>query len=151
MPEVKCGFDDSGGVLGQDLLVVMGPTLLVDIGFDPAFVPTNNAVPVPGIRSVRALVDTGATTSCIDAALAMQLNLPIVDRQIISGISGQHEANMHLGQIHIPSLAFTVYGTFAAVNLLAGGQSHFALIGRTFLQSCKMSYDGTTGQVIISR
>ena len=151
MPETKCGFEDSTGVLGRDLLVSMGPTLIVDIGFDPSFTPGNNRTPAPGIKSVQALVDTGAMESCIDGSLAMQLNLPIVDRRIICGSAGRHEVNVHLAQIHVPSLTFTIYGFFAAVDLVAGGQPHFALIGRTFLQTCKMSYDGTTGQVIISR
>ena len=152
MPETKCGFEDSPGVLGRDLLVSQGPTLIVDIGFDPTFTPTNiGNVPASGIKGVQALVDTGAVESCIDGGLAMQLNLPIVDRRIISGSAGRHEVNVHLAQIHVPSLMFTIYGTFSAVDLVAGGQPHYALIGRTFLQTCKMSYDGTTGQVIISR
>ena len=151
MPSTKCGFDDSGGVLGRDLLVSMGPTLVVDIGFDPSFNPVNQNIPTPGIKGLAALVDSGATASCIDSGLAMQLNLPIVDRQPVAGIFGPQEANMHLAQIHVPSLSFTIWGTFAAVDLIAGGQPHHALIGRTFLQNFKMVYEGTTGSVIISR
>jgi len=129
----------------------MGPTLVVDIGFDPSFNPANPNIPTPGIKGLAALVDSGAVASCIDSGLAMQLNLPIFDRQPISGISGRHEANMHLAQIHVPSLNFTIWGAFAAVDLIAGGQPHHALIGRTFLQHFKMVYEGTTGSVIISR
>jgi hypothetical protein len=58
---------------------------------------------------------------------------------------------MHLAQVHIPALGFTIYGEFAAVDLRAGGQSIDALIGRTFLQHFKMIYDGiTSGVEIIS-
>jgi len=151
MPTVECGFDDSAGASGSQLLVFSGPTLLVDIGFDPAYRPDPpGMVPRAAITGQRALVDTGASVSCIDGGLAMQLNLPIVDRQPISGIGGTMIANLHLAQIHIPSLNVTVYGNFAAVDLIAGGQAHYALIGRTFLMHIKMTYNGLTGKVVIS-
>jgi hypothetical protein len=80
----------------------------------------------------------------------MRLNLPIVDRQPIGGISGRHEANMHLAQIHVPTLNFTIHGSFAAVDLIAGGQRHNALIGRNFLSRFTMVYEGRTGTVTLS-
>ena len=157
MPSAKCGFDDGpAGEKGCDALVVFGPTLIVHIGFDPAykFVPGQIVAtpPITGTPNpVHALVDTGATESCIDAGLAMQLNLPIVDRRSVGGIGGAHEVNMHLAQIHVPSLAFTIHGAFAGVNLIAGGQPHRALIGRTFLQHFTMVYEGLTGTVTLTR
>jgi hypothetical protein len=37
MAKTKCGFDSvAGGSSGSDLLVAYGPTIFVDIGFDPA-------------------------------------------------------------------------------------------------------------------
>ncbi len=54
---------------------------------------------------------------------------------------------MHLAQIYVPTLAFTLYGAFARVDLVAGGQPHVALIGRTFLQHFRMVYEGATGTV----
>jgi predicted aspartyl protease len=150
--QTKCGFDSQlGGASGVDLLVAFGPTLLVDIGFDPGFKPTPPilVLPVPGIKGIDALVDTGATESCIDNFLATQLNLPIADRRPISGIHGSRLANMHLAQIHVPALNFTIYGMFAAVDLVGGGQRHKALIGRTFLQNYTMIYEGRTGTVTL--
>lgn len=133
------------------MLVSQGPTLYVDIGFDPLYKPDPpGKIPTPGMTGLQALVDTGATTSCIDSGLAMQLNLPIFDRQKISGVGGVHEVNMHLAQIHVPSLNFTIYGSFAAVDLIAGGQPHHALIGRSFLRAFVMVYEGTTGTVTLT-
>jgi predicted aspartyl protease len=127
-----------------------GPTLLVNIGFDPAHIVGAQTAPNLATTGVMALVDTGATESCIDSGLAMQLQLPIVNRQRVAGAHGAHEVNIHLAQIHIPAFPFTLYGAFAAVDLIAGGQPFHALIGRTFLQHFKMTYDGKTGDVIIS-
>jgi len=44
-----------------------------------------------------------------------------------------------------------MYGAFAAIDLIAGGQWHHALIGRTFLQEFTMVYEGRTGTVTLSR
>lgn len=150
MPSTKCGFTGPPGANnGDELLIAIGPTLLVDIGFDSAF-KLNGTAPVPGIQGVAALVDTGATESCIDNLLAATLNLPIVDRRRIGGVGGAHEVNMYLAQVHVPSLDFTIYGAFAGVQLAAGGQQHQALLGRTFLRAFTMVYDGKTGDVTIS-
>lgn len=153
MPETLCGFNDvPGGASGQDLLAAWGPTLKVDIGFDSDYKPERPwTVPIPGMTGIDALVDTGAGESCIDSLLAGQLNLPIVDRRSVSGVHGSQMVNMHLAQIHVPSLNFTIYGAFAGVELAAGGQAHKALIGRTFLQNFTMVYEGSTGTVKLSR
>lgn len=150
MPRTKCGFLDTPQLKGSDALVIHGPTLLVDIGFDSTFTaPAVGVIPTPSVKGIWALVDTGATESCIDSDLATSLALPIIDRRPIAGVGGRKEVNMHLAQIFIPSLSFTVYGAFAAVDLAAGGQTHRALIGRTFLNRFTMIYTGTTGDVEI--
>ena len=152
MPSARCGFDGiPGGAPGRALLTRYGPTIFVDIGFDEDFRPVLGAgVPRPGVAGVQALVDTGASLSCIDSVLAAELGLPVVDRQKIGGAGGEHEVNMHLAQIHVASLEFTIYGEFAGVHLAAGGQPHRALLGRTFLQRFVMVYEGHTGTVTIS-
>ena len=151
MPETPCGFGDVlGGASGSEQLASYGPTLMVDIGFDPAYKSASVSVPIPGIQGIAALVDTGAAECCIDSMLAAQLNLPVVDQRPIAGIHGRQEINMHLAQVHVPSLSFTVYGMFAGVHLAAGGQMHRALIGRSFLRHYTMVYEGRTGAVRIS-
>lgn len=144
MPEAECGFPDR-----PDFLVNSGPTLEVQIGFDSHFRSGQRPNLPPDIHP--ALVDTGAMASCIDSKLAAALRLPIVDRGVIGGVQGSFEANMHLAQIYIPTLNFTVYGRFAGVHLAAGGLPHVALMGRTFLRRFTMIYTGTTGRVVIKR
>ncbi len=150
MPEVDCGFKDiPAGATGANLLVFYGPTIAVDIGFDPDFDPSKPGIPVAGMKGIAALVDTGATECCIDSMLAIQLNLPIVDKRALSGAHGRQEVNVHLAQVHVPALNHTMLGQFAAVHLTAGGQLHKALIGRTFLSSFQLIYNGKTGNVTI--
>jgi hypothetical protein len=151
MAETKCGFDDNQQVKGAELLVYFGPTLFVDIGFDPNHDPIANPgnTPVPGITGVQALVDSGATECCIDSMLAVQLNLPLVNRRKVSGVHGEKEVNVYLAQVRVPALNIVMNGSFCGVDLKAGGQAHNALMGRTFLRHFHMIYEGNTGTVTI--
>lgn len=115
MRSANCGFDDAPQ--GPKLLVHYGPEILVDIGFDQDYRRDTNRPPKRQLDSVQALIDTGARESCIDSALAAELQLPIFDRRPISGVLGSHEVGFHLAQIHVPALKFTLYGRFAGVPL----------------------------------
>ena len=144
MPTVSCGFDGS-----PDRLALHGPTLSVDIGFDPTFAPGVGLRPRLAHTDMPALVDTGAAITCIDSSLARELDLPVVNQRSVSGAHGRAALNMHLAQVHIPSLGIVIYGEFAGAHLTAGGQPHFALIGRNILRRLRMTYDGTTGSVTL--
>src|ERR1039458_1287868 len=115
MPSAQCGFlAVPGGASGSDMLCAYGPTILVNIGFDSAYKAGKpSPPPVAGITGIRALVDSGATESDLDSVLAAQLNLPIIDKRTVGGIGGSQQVNVHLAQVHIPSLSFTIYGSFA--------------------------------------
>lgn len=72
MPSTKCGINDAPGRTGQQGLVGTGPTLLVNVGFDPDY---NTAIPdkiVLPPEEIWALVDTGAVECCIDSDLAAE-------------------------------------------------------------------------------
>ncbi len=58
---------------------------------------------------------------------------------------------MHLAQILFPDFSTTQYGVFAGVHSIAGGQPHFALIGRTILTKLLLIYDGELGSVKLSK
>ena len=144
MPTTNCGFDS------PHELALYGPTLIVEIGFDANYRSTDSSKPELPSSPLPALVDTGAGESCIDSELAATLNLPIVNRREIAGAGGVTEVNVHLAQIYVPELAWTIYGRFSGVHLAAGGQWHYALIGRTFLRHFNMHYAGPTGVVILT-
>ena len=145
MPQVECGFKGTPG-----LLVHFGPSIGVLIGFDPSFRPNVTPAPNLPVQEYPALIDTGATESCIDSAVAQALNLPIIDERMMAGVHRQFKVNVHLAQIRIPSLQYTIYGNFCGVHLHAGGQSHSSLLGRTFLSKMTMIYKGDTESVLLS-
>ena len=175
MPIVECGFP-SGLFLpalpattssqatpaialnGPDALAYRGPTILIDIGFDPALfgtslpsIPGASTPPaaIPAVQ-VPALLDTGAGESSIDEQLAQQLQLPLIDKQTRVGIGGPTILNVYLAHIVIPGFV-TQYGRFTGVHLQAGGQYHRALIGRSLLKDTVLIYDGRYGTVRLAR
>jgi predicted aspartyl protease len=172
MPICDCGFPafvpiqkPDGNVelqLGNQVLLFKGPTIQVEVGFetslfaDPAQAQNiANSMAVGAtqagvFQTVEALVDTGAFESCIDEELAASLNLPVIDRRKCSGVGGEHELDVYLGHIRIPSLSQIRWGQFVGAKLSVGGQPHKALIGRAHLQGMILIYDGRAGTVTLS-
>ena len=144
MPPVEAGFP------GLEGLITYGPVLEVRIGLAPKYMSGKETRPGLPHTSYPALVDTGATHSCVDSVLALSISLPVVGRARIAGVGGQSEVNEHLAQIEIPALDFTVYRIFDGVHLRSGGIPYAALLGRDFLQHVTLVYNGRTGSVVIS-
>jgi hypothetical protein len=145
MKTVECGFRGPDAI---NRLTGDGPTILVDIGFDPGWRP--GRIPVPNDRDIVALIDTGARECFIDVDLVTHLQLPIVDRCEVAGSHGRHEVDVYLAQIHIPALIFTQYGKFAGAYLHRGGLQYEVLMGRTFLENFNLTYDGRSGHVTLT-
>ena len=115
------------------------------------FGPTIEAVIEPHFRSdgdaieYLALIDTGASETCIDAELAVNLGLPAIDRQSFVTASGIDHINRYLARVTIPELGVSKIGRFPGVYLAAGRQHHRLLIGRDLLRQARLVYDGPAG------
>lgn len=165
MPIADCGFPAISVepntnppilIYGADKLIQKGPTVSVEIGFDPGLMhpdPVKVQAAVAAVNSappaklLDALIDTGAYDSCIDEDLAQKLELPLVDQVTTAGVGGQHQLNVYLGYIRIVPLNLVQYGRFTGAKLQAGGQPHMALIGRTVMKGMVLVYDGRDGTV----
>lgn len=134
MPIADCGFS------GRSLLVRFGPTLSVQVGFDPGFRPERGRPPTLSPDVFPALVDTGAEECCIDNDLAAELDLPIVDRREIAGAHGSAFVNMYVGQVHVPSLRFTGRSPASRCKLADN-----AISPSSAGLSCATSFCATTG------
>ena len=151
MPLVEAGFQDQDGKPDKASLYQYGPTLAVTVSHyrsDAGSAPIGLAQKDP--VSTHALVDTGAQESCIDIGLAQELELPVIDTVELSGSDGTKTHPVYLAAVDIPSLEFYQYGRFAGVALADGGQQHRALLGRSFLRSVIMIYDGIRGHVTLA-
>lgn len=165
MPVADCGFppiqmvpgpQGPRIVTGPQMLLAIGPTIAIEIGFnpdlfhsDPARVQQATAAihAQPSQQLVQALIDTGATESAIDEQLARELNLPLIDHIHGSGIGGTEQFDVYLGYVRIAALGYIQYGRFMGVRLRAGNQPHQALLGRSLFQAMLLVYDGRDGSV----
>ena len=150
MAEIECGFTDSDEYTGSELLAQFGPTLPVFVGFDIRFWEGQVSTPDLPARLMPALVDTGASNSCIDSTLAKELGLPIVDEDTVGGVGGALRVDVYWAQLYVPTLEMGFSGPVAGVHLNEGQQRHAVLIGRDFLEHFTMVYEGNTGSVRIS-
>ena len=146
MSSVQAGFKvGKAGATPADLLVRIGPTLLVDIGLKSR----SSAGERPDLpqKKVRALLDTGAGADCIDDELAKSLGLPISDEGEISGVGGKHHAFIYTARLYIPKLDRLLFQPFTGVKLQQGEQWHRVILGRSFLRPYRLTYNGPDGQV----
>lgn len=129
-------------------LMTQGPTLSVRIGLDPHYDPQKGDIPQISEKMFKALIDTGASGSCIDTDLATSLKLPIINIEKIIGVTGESDCNIYLAQMYIYELGMVIYGEFNGVHLT---HSKFprVLLGRDFLKKVKFTYDGIKQKITL--
>ena len=151
MPTTRFAFRNSPERSAPDALALHGPTLRVEIGFDPDFPSGGSNRPNLPVDRIPALVDTGAEENYIDSTLASQLRLPVLERrQMITSALSSDEVDAYMAQIYIPALEYTIVGNFAGIRLASTHLRHRAVIGRSFLRGFTMLYEGQTGVVTLS-
>ena len=127
-------------------LVNAGPTINVLVGQPP--LPNAPTADHPKLEQVVALIDTGASTSCIDEKFATDLGLTIIDEQTAHGIGGPKLHSRFLALMQVPELSTHATGNFLGVDL-KGRQP--VLLGRDFLDASIFIYDGKSGIISICR
>ena len=148
MPDAVQSFEDYRG------LIENGPALPIRITFIPNFPELlregeGSAVDAIVRNSVDylALVDTGASHTCVDDTLAQELQLPKVSEGNVAGVNSVETVPIYWAHIYIDILKMGIFGFVFGVNLRKNGQDFDALLGRHFLRDIKMTYDGCLGRV----
>ncbi len=100
--------------------------------------------PKPGL----ALVDTGATGTCIDEQAAQELGLPVIDvAKMTSATHADQQCNVYPVQIIVPGIILNSPRTIGAA---LAPQGLLVLIGRDVLRICNLFYNGPMGQFTLS-
>ncbi len=129
-----------------------GPIIQVSVGLEQGMAKaiTQQGKSVPAPRIGYALIDTGASLSCIDEQVAKDMQLPVVDvGQMVSASHTGHPCNLY--PIHIALVPTPiVFNASRAMGANLAVQGCVAIIGRDILQSCTLFYNGAAGQITLS-
>ncbi len=103
----------------------------------------------PSVVNGTALVDTGASITCVNEASARRAGLAVVDQGLMTSAShSYHQVPIFAGEIEIPN-----FGTIqinGAMGAQLDDQGLVALIGRDILQKVILVYSGVDGSFSLS-
>ena len=141
-----------------EILARYGPIIQVTIHLPDlvqrAYSERGDEVPAP-VNGI-ALIDTGATITCIDRKAAEKASLPVTGVTTMSSAShANQECPTYASKIVFPSINFTVENAMGAnLTSLGGkvidtdinaGNDLIVLLGRDFLANAILIYNGPTG------
>jgi predicted aspartyl protease len=129
-----------------------GPVLQVTLGVEQTIAQQLLAqgIKLPDPISGLALIDTGATSTCIDETVAQQLNLPVVDVvTIASATHSEAKQNVYPALIEVVGLPIK-FNALRAIGVPLANQGLQVLIGRDLLQHCTLFYNGIIGSFTLS-
>ena len=142
MPIVNATFEDDLGLPDRHTFLRHGPSL--DIHFAPLARYAEPALEAP---PAGALIDTGTQHDAIDAAFVESLRLPVVDTLDVVSRSGHHTIAVYAAFLAVPRLGLRRFGSFVGIDLAFAEVPHRVVLGRSFLDSVIMIYDGLRAQV----
>jgi len=136
----------------QQALAQRGPVVQVTISLGTAMaqVLQQQGKPIPAPVSGLALIDTGATGTCINKDQAEAMGLPVIDVGKMSSATHEDEpSNIHPIKIEFVGVPITVEAERAmCAKLTKFGL--LAIIGRDVLQHCNLVYNGFAGTITLS-
>jgi predicted aspartyl protease len=131
-------------------LQARGPVIQVTVSIEQnagqALVSQGKTLPTP--KAGLALIDTGASNTCVDEQAAKELGLPVID--VATMLSATHEkvpCNVYPVLISTPIAGLNSPRTMGAA---LAAQGLLVLIGRDVLQNCTLFYNGVAGQFTLS-
>lgn len=121
-----------------------GPVITIEgIVIDVIVHREHNALPedgVPEFLEHGAMIDTGASDTCIDYRIAHALKLRQIDQRTIGTVGGPIQVAVFLGILEIPQLGFKRMDRMFAPKIERINYS--VLIGRSVLKEFLFTYDG---------
>jgi len=145
----------AGDDFGSSALLMSqyGPLLPVEIAIPQSLTDlyAKNQKPIPAPVSGYALIDTGATVTCIHEDVMTRLKIKPIDVQDVNTPGGSAiPRNLYPVQLRIPSHGVDIaLPKILSVDLTGQvtreGEQVLGLIGRDFLQNCVLVYNGRTG------
>lgn len=132
--------------VGPTNLLRFGPTLQVEIYLPESVAKLRGQNPN---FPARALIDTGATGTCISPNIAVALNLQPLHQIDMAGVTGIEKSNVYAVDFTFPGSGILVrdWMVWEARNLSKHGFD--MLLGRDILKNFLLVYDGVTGEIAL--
>jgi predicted aspartyl protease len=136
----------------KQVLQVRGPLIQVSVGVMPVLTKemAQEGIAVPSPITGQALIDTGASNTCIDAEIAAKIGAPVIDKVTM------HSASHASTEANIYPVHFDIIGLGVGRNVprcmgaALQSQGIIMLIGRDALVDCNLFYNGLTGSFTFS-
>ena len=132
-----------------------GPTLIALIGVSSARSAALTAAgqQIPGNVQITALVDTGASNTCIDPSVLQRLVLTPTGRTSVNTPStgntavevDQYDVSLIIPPATVHQIPLFVHTLPVICSELVASQGFHALIGRDILAQCVLFYNGSAG------
>lgn len=132
-------------------LLAQGPVIDIQIGVSSTLAQylNNNGTTVPTPISGLALIDTGASTTCIDSTIPIRLGInPVGTGTMATPSSTGSPMSLYPVKLDVIGFQMTVELPHAA-GVTLNNQGIIALIGRDFLQNCTLIYNGFTWEITL--
>ena len=134
------------------LLMQAGPMLSVQVALPSALEEhlASQNQPIPPSIQGWALIDTGATRSCVDTQVISSLQVNPIGIATVGTAKGQVQQNLYPAKFNFPDANNMTIEFSSAVGVDLTGQSIgeqrlVALIGRDVLSHCILIYNGPGG------
>lgn len=109
---------------------------------------TQQGITLPVPLSGKALIDTRASVTCIDDAIAQQLGLPVID--VVPMISASHVTQQNVYPIQFIVGGQLIFNVERALGANLAAQGLILLIGRDVLQTCTLHYNGAAREFTLA-
>lgn len=143
----------SNGRPDPGALVVAGAFLTMDVHLPPVLATalTTAGQTVPPAQSGVALVDTGATMTCVHEPVLLGLGLNAVGTVNSGTANGQVQQTLYMARVTFPEVGWSLDLPVVGVDLTGQmiltdpPQQLFALVGRNLLHNCILVWNGPGG------
>ena len=128
-----------------------GPVLQVEVNLPQPLINllSSQNKPIPAPSPGFALIDTGASRTCIDSAVLSNLGISPIGVVTMGTAGGQTQCPLYPARLNFPVISLLVdFSSVAGVNLQGqtiSGNPLVALIGRDVLSRCLFICSGTGG------
>ena len=129
-----------------------GPVVQVSISLEQSYAMalTQQGKSAPPPEVGLALIDTGASNTCIDDEAAKKMGLPVIDVGTMSSAShAETQWNIYPIQIEIPGFPIRFQAP-RAMGAALKEQGLLLLLGRDMLARATLFYNGAAGQLTVS-